>query len=61
MSLFYYKHFFTDKLLLEHVGLPHVLVLTVHLVNFFSWVSGWMDQGEHSWYQTIFLLKVWVD
>ena len=33
-----------DKLLLEHVGLPHVLVLAVHLVNFFSWVS----QGGHS-------------
>ena len=28
-----------DKLLLQHVGLPHVLVLAVHLVNFFSWVS----------------------
>ena len=33
-----------DKLLLEPVGLPHVLVLAVHLVNFFSWVS----QGGHS-------------
>ena len=33
-----------DKLLLEHVGLPHVLVLAVHLVNFF----GWMSQGGHS-------------
>ena len=33
-----------DKLLPEHVGLPHLLVLTVHLVNFFSWVS----QGGHS-------------
>ena len=33
-----------DKLLLEHVGLPHILVLAVHLVNFFSWVS----QGGHS-------------
>ena len=33
-----------DKLLPEHVGLPHVLVLAVHLVNFFSWVS----QGDHS-------------
>ena len=33
-----------DKLLLEHVGLPHVLVLAVHLVNFFSWVS----QGGYS-------------
>merc|ERR1712148_29742 len=34
----------TDKLLLEHVGLPHVLVHAVHLVNFF----GWMSQGGHS-------------
>ena len=25
-----------DKLLLEHVGLPYVLVLAVHLVNFFG-------------------------
>ena len=33
-----------DKLLLEHVGLPHVLDLAVHLVNFFGWVS----QGGHS-------------
>ena len=33
-----------DKLLLKHVGLPHVLVLAVHLVNFFSWVS----QGGNS-------------
>ena len=33
-----------DKLLLEHVGLPHVLDLAVHLVNFF----GWMSQGGHS-------------
>ena len=33
-----------DKLLLKHVGLPHVLVLAVHLVNFFSWVS----QGDYS-------------
>ena len=32
-----------DKLLLKHVGLPHVLVLAVHLVNFF----GWMSQGSH--------------
>ena len=30
-----------DKLLLEHVGLPQVLYLAVHLVNFF----GWMSQG----------------
>ena len=33
-----------DKLLLEHVGLPHVLDLAVHLVNFF----GWMSQRGHS-------------
>ena len=33
-----------DKLLLEDVGLPHVLDLAVHLVNFF----GWMSQGGHS-------------
>ena len=32
------------KLLLEHVGLPHVLDQAVHLVNFF----GWMNQGGHS-------------
>ena len=30
-----------DKLLLGHVGLPQVLDLAVHLVNFF----GWMSQG----------------
>ena len=33
-----------DKLLLEHVGLPHVLDLAVHLVKFFCWMS----QGSHS-------------
>ena len=33
-----------DKLLLEHVGLPHVLDLAVHQVIFF----GWMSQGGHS-------------
>ena len=31
-------------LLLEYVGLPHVLYLAVHLVNFI----GWMSQGGHS-------------
>ena len=31
-------------LILEHVGLTHVLDLTVHLVNFF----GWMSQGGYS-------------
>ena len=30
--------------LLEHVGLPHVLDLAVHVVNLF----GWMSQGGHS-------------
>ena len=33
-----------DKLLLEHVGLTHVLDLAVHLVNFF----GLMSQEVHS-------------
>ena len=44
MSLFYYEHFLTDELLHEHLGLPHVLDLAVHLLNFF----GWMSQGGHS-------------
>ena len=33
-----------DKLLLEHVGLPNILDLAVHLVNIFVWMS----QGGHS-------------
>ena len=33
-----------DKLHLKHVGLPHVLDLAVHLVNFF----GQMSQGGNS-------------
>ena len=33
-----------DKLHLEHVGLPHVLDIAVHMVNFF----GWMSHGGHS-------------
>ena len=33
-----------DKLLLEHVGLPHVLNLAVHLVIFWGWIS----QGGNS-------------
>ena len=41
-----------DKLLLEHLGLSHVLDLAVHLVNFFDWVS----QGGHS--ETVLLLAV---
>ena len=42
---------FFDKLLLEHVGLLHVLDLTVHLVNFY----GWMSQGGY--YEPLLLLK----
>ena len=42
------------KILLELVGLPNVLALAVHQVNFF----GWMD---HSWYLATLLLKVRVD
>ena len=38
-----YSPFKIDKLLLEHVGLPQVLDISVHLVNFF----GWMSQGSH--------------
>ena len=45
------------NLLLELVVLPKVLALALHQVNYF----GWMDQGDHSWYQTILLLKVRVD
>ena len=42
--LFFLKLGLIGKLLLKHVGLPHVLDLAVHLVNFF----GWMSQGGHS-------------
>ena len=45
------------NLLLELLALPNVLALALHHVNYF----GWMDQGHHSWYQTILLLKVGVD
>ena len=45
------------NLLLELVVLPNVLALALHQVNYF----GWMDHGDHSWYQTILLLKVRVD
>ena len=41
-----------NKLLLEHVGLTHVLDRAVHLVNFF----GWMSQGGHS--ETLLLLAL---
>ena len=33
-----------DNLFLNHVGLPHVLVLAVHLVKIFCW----MGKGDHS-------------
>ena len=42
-----------DKLLLEHVGLPHVLVLAVHLVNLF----GLIGKGDHSKTFVLFALK----
>ena len=45
------------NLLLKLVVLPNVLALALHQVNYF----GWMDQGDHSWCQTILLLKVMVD
>ena len=41
-----------DKLLLEHVGLPHVLDNAVHLVNFFDRMS----QGGH--YEPLLLLAL---
>ena len=41
-----------DKLLLEHLGLLHVLDLAVQLVNFF----GWMSQGGH--YEPLLLLAL---
>ena len=44
VPLSFLKFELIDILLLEHVGLPHVLDLAVHLVNFF----GWMSQGGHS-------------
>ena len=42
--LSFYNLGLIDRLLLEHVGLPHVFDLAVHLVIFF----GWMSQGGHS-------------
>ena len=44
---------FVDNLLLDHVGLPHVLDLAVHLVIFLAgWVGGIVTIGtfliEHS-------------
>ena len=46
-----------DKLLLDHVGLPNFLVLTVHLVNLLDW----MGKGDHSRYLAALLLKVMVN
>ncbi len=42
---------------LDHVGPPHVLVLTVHRVN----LLGWMGKGDHSRYLATLLLKVRVN
>ena len=36
------------------IVLPNVLAVALHQVNYF----GWMDQGDHSWYQTILLKKL---
>ena len=33
------KFFVVDELLLDHVGLPHFLVLIVHLIHFICWVG----------------------
>ena len=44
-----------DKLLLEHVGLPHVLDLAVHLVNFLCWMS----QGDNSEPLLLWALFYW--
>ena len=39
-----------DNLLLDHVGLPQVVIVAVHLVIFFCW----MGRGDHP---ETFLLK----
>ena len=46
-----------DNLFLNHVGLPHVLVLAVHLVKIFCW----MGKGDHTRYLAALLLKVRVN
>ena len=48
MSHFYYYHFFTDKLLLEHVGLPHVLDLAVLLVIFLAGNDNGNDKDDNN-------------
>ena len=45
------------NLILELVGLPNVLALAVHQVNF----RGWKDQGDYSLYLATLLLKFRVD
>ena len=61
ISTLSYSHsknlYVVDNFLLDHVGLPHVLVLTVHLVN----LLGWMGKGDHSRYLATLLLKVRVN
>ena len=42
------KIFAVDNLLLDYVGLPHVLVLVVHLVHFRGWV-GRRNHSRGSW------------
>ena len=44
-------------LLLELVGLPNIIALALHQVNYF----GWMDQADHSWSPATLLLKDRVD
>ena len=44
----------TLLLKVELLGLPNVLALALHQVNYL----GWMDQGDHSWYRTILLQKL---
>ena len=42
---------------MDYVGLPYVLVLTVHLVN----LLGWVGKGDHSRYLATLLLKIRVN
>ena len=42
------------NLSLELIVLPNVLALALHQVYYF----GWMDQGDHSWYQTRLIDKL---
>ena len=45
-----------DNLLLDHVGLPDVLVIAVHQVN----LLGWVGQGDFSeTFFSTFLLETW--